>query len=83
MELFQREGRSVVRHGAGHIVPTGKTLVAQYLAFLDQFQDEAARPLTPPGGGKACAGGGGVVETGGGGHAAAGSNGASQCSGKV
>jgi hypothetical protein len=34
VELFSATHRSVVRHAAGHIVPTGKTLIAQYRAFF-------------------------------------------------
>ena len=37
VRLFSAEVRTVVRHGAGHIVPTGKTLIAQYASFLEPF----------------------------------------------
>lgn len=37
VELFSPNQRTVVRHGAGHIIPTGKTMITQYTNFLEQF----------------------------------------------
>ena len=39
VQLFSPQCQTTVRHGAGHIVPTGKTMIAQYVRFLQQFVD--------------------------------------------
>jgi len=37
VSFFLPDTRTVIRHGAGHIVPTGPSLVKQYKDFLSQF----------------------------------------------
>ena len=46
MRLFSATNRTVIRHGAGHVVPTGKTLLAQYRAFLGAQLACVESPLT-------------------------------------
>ncbi|KAK3268527.1 hypothetical protein CYMTET_22976, partial [Cymbomonas tetramitiformis] len=37
VKMFSEHTRTVIRHGAGHIIPTGKTMIAEYKAFLRSF----------------------------------------------
>jgi Serine hydrolase (FSH1) len=39
LDMFALEGRRVVRHASGHVVPADKAHAEQYRAFLDQFLD--------------------------------------------